>query len=215
MTVGKRDVSVILIDDNDDEREAVKWVLEGRDYKVYAFESAMDYMGFEPPPKPCIILLDLIMPIMNGSELLRILNSRGCIHPICILTGFANVERTRDVMKAGAHDVLIKPIDPQELLRNVHECAKIAHERFEHARRYDIADGRLSGLTKREREVFEHMAMGQSSKVIARNMDIAVRTVEAHRSKVMEKTGARCVADLVELGHIQKNPAPHLQRRAS
>ena len=102
-------------------------------------------------------------------------------------------------MKKGAVDFIRKPFRDQELLDRIHEALSL-----EAANRQAVADleeirARVDSLTPREHEVFERVAEGQANKVVAIDLEISERTVEIHRSQVMQKTKARSLADLVKM----------------
>ena len=119
--------------------------------------------------------------------------------PIIVITGHADVATAVRAMKAGAVDFIEKPFSDQLLLDHVHRSIEQDRERrAERARALDIM-GRRETLTPRQRRVMDLVADGSSNRIIAQSLGISLKTVEAHRAKVMEKMKARSVAELVKL----------------
>ena len=136
---------------------------------------------------------------MSGPELQEQLSELRSSFPIIFLTGHADVPTTVRVMKAGAEDLLTKPISERSLV----ECIKGAFTRFEAERRKQdwksSAQSRLETLTPREREVFEYVVRGKMNKQTAHELGITERTIKAHRQRLFEKLGVKTVAELVSL----------------
>jgi FixJ family two-component response regulator len=140
------------------------------------------------------------MPGMSGLDLQREMKRRAQDLPIIIITGHGDVPLAVAALKAGAVDFLEKPFDAAAILDTVDEALR----RIEANRpaggmdRAAIA-ARVGQLTAREREVMDLVVAGHPNKVVAHRLGIAVRTVEIHRARVMEKTGARNLSELVRL----------------
>jgi FixJ family two-component response regulator len=145
------------------------------------------------------ILLDVRLPDLSGPELQIRLNELGFALPVIFLTGYPDINDVVRAIKAGAEDVLIKPIESDELLR----ATERAVARHEKSRASKMAiDGhriRFASLTPREQQVFRLVVRGNVNKQIARQIGAAVRTVKAHRERVMEKMGVKSLAELVSV----------------
>jgi FixJ family two-component response regulator len=104
-----------------------------------------------------------------------------------------------EAMKHGAVDFIRKPFRDQELLARIHEAP--ANDDTQRAHQADISEvrARIETITPREKQVYERVTEGQANKVIAIDLGISERTVEIHRSQVMQKAGARTLADLVRM----------------
>ena len=139
------------------------------------------------------------MPGMDGLSLLGVLRQHGCMLPVLIVSGHADVRTAVGAMKAGAADVIEKPYAECAILRAV----QLALERGTHwadGRAGDpAAAARLAALTPRERDVLRGMVGGLANKAIALNLGISPRTVEIHRANLMEKLGCRSLAEAVRL----------------
>jgi len=139
------------------------------------------------------------MPGMSGLDLQEYLANRHIQLPVIIITGHGDVPMAVRAMKAGALDFIEKPFNDEALLDAIRRALVLAVEqRSLQARQAEIAT-RLALLTPREHEVMEMVADGRSNKEIANALGVSAKTVEAHRARVMEKTGARSLAELVRM----------------
>jgi two-component system response regulator FixJ len=144
-------------------------------------------------------VLDIRMPGMSGLELQEKLIEDKAPIPIVFITGHGDIPMAVDAMKRGAVDFIRKPFRDQELLDRVHEALHAdSDNRSAYADLTNIRE-KVDSLTPREHEVFERVARGQANKVVAIDLGISERTVEIHRSQVMQKTKARTLADLVRM----------------
>jgi FixJ family two-component response regulator len=190
---------VYLVDDDAAVRAGFTALFRSVGLPVRSFDSAESFLeGVEPDAEGCL-LLDVRMPGMSGLELQERLRDRGVALPIVLISAHADVPMAVRAMKTGAVDFLEKPVNEQELLERVQACLRTAHRLREEADSTAAARARLEGLTPREREVVELLVEGESSKVIAARLDISPRTVDVHRSHIMEKLGVKSVAELVAI----------------
>ena len=139
------------------------------------------------------------MPGLGGLELQQELINRGDKIPIIFITGHGDVPMAVEAMQKGALDFIQKPFRDQELLDRVRDALKTDRERRAIQRRRNDVSDRIALLTKRENEVFDLVVTGKPNKVIAYELGVSQRTVEIHRSRVMEKMQARSLADLVKM----------------
>jgi FixJ family two-component response regulator len=145
------------------------------------------------------IVLDVRMPGMSGMDLQKKLNDLGSTLPIIFITGHGDVPMAVEAMRAGAEEFLQKPFRDQDLLDRVHTALQRDQDnRAATTQRQDVRD-RVTQLTAREREVFDQLVDGKSTKQIAAAFALSPRTVEIHRSRVLEKMGVRSVAELVKV----------------
>jgi two-component system response regulator FixJ len=139
------------------------------------------------------------MPDMDGLTLQRRLSEAGVALPVIVMTGHGDVPIAVAALKAGAADFLEKPFDDDRLLTAVHAALAVSQAtQRQAAAAADIAT-HIASLTPREREVLDLMVAGHQNKVIAHELGASPRTVEVHRGRVMEKMGARSLADLVRM----------------
>lgn len=190
---------VFVVDDDEPVRDAIGMLLETVDIPYRSYDSAQAFLDeYDPEHRGCLVL-DIRMPGMSGLELQQRLIEMEAPIPIVFITGHGDVPMAVEAMKRGAIDFIRKPFRDQELLDRVHQAlAREADERAEAETIADVRD-RVGALTPREHEVFLRVAAGQANKVVAIELGISERTVEIHRSQVMQKTGARSLADLVRM----------------
>ncbi len=189
-----------VVDDDPSIRHSLTLLIEGAGRPVAAFASgAAFFAGFDPADAACIVL-DVRLPDMDGIAILRRLRQANPPPPVLIITGHGDVPLAVKAMKAGAADFIEKPFNGETILARIEAVlttpSAVAAGRD---RRADEAAARLAALTPREREVLEKLVIGQPNKVIAYELGISPRTVENHRARVMEKTGAGSLSHLVRM----------------
>ena len=188
---------VYVIDDDDALRDSLRFLLEGAGHEVELFPSAEQFLAACDLSAGGCIILDVRMPGMSGIELQDELMRRGAGLPIIFLTGHGDVPMAVDAVKKGAFDFLEKPFDDEHLLRLVAEALRLEDATRQRRERQAAAAARLGTLTRREREVLECVITGMVNKRIAEHLGISVKTVEAHRARLMDKVGADSTAHLV------------------
>jgi FixJ family two-component response regulator len=190
---------VYVVDDDDALRDALRFLLESAGYAAETYAAAEQFLALPRfQPGSCIIL-DVRMPGMSGIELQRELARRGSILPIIFLTAHGDVPMAVSAVKHGAFDFIEKPFEDERLLRLVDEALKLdAVARGRLARRL-TAVARLDTLTPREREVLDCVVAGKLNKRTAEELGISIKTVEAHRAKLMQKLHVDSTAELVRL----------------
>lgn len=187
-----------IVDDDDDFRDSLLWLLESHDYHVVCHASAEALLdGFDDRGPGCLIL-DIRMPGMSGLELFEELVARGNRWPVIFITGHGDVPMAVRAVKRGAFDFLEKPFEEQSLLAAVDAALTHSRSRAQDASWREGFGARLESLTSREREVLELVIQGKMNKIIADALGISIKTVEAHRGKMMDKMGVRSIADLVQ-----------------
>lgn len=191
--------TVFVVDDDKEMRNSLRRLLMTMHLNVELYGSAQEFMEHYKPECPGCIILDVRMPRMGGLDLQARLVEQGVRTPVIIVTGHGDVPTAVRAMKGGAFGFIEKPFDEQELLDYVNKCIALDHEmRQEAARRKDIG-ARMAQLTARELEVLELVVTGKTNKMIATELDISCKTVEVHRSRVMDKMQADSVANLARL----------------
>lgn len=194
--------TVYVIDDDQALREQLTFTIESVGLRVEAFASAEDFLASFDRKRPGCLVLDVRMPGMDGLELQDRLRAEESILPIILVTGHGDIPMTVRAMRAGAVDFLEKPFREQQLL----ECIRLAIERNRrsHCRQAEraAARNRVANLTDREREVMDLVVAGGQNKTIATELSLSHKTVECHRTKIMSKTQAKSVPDLIRLAHL-------------
>lgn len=199
------DATVYVIDDDASIRELLGWLMKRNGIAVQAFPDARSFLkAYQPGGGGCLVL-DLYMPGMSGLDLQRYLIDQGIQMPVVFLSGRADVPKAVQAVKSGAIDFIEKPFDYKRIVSVVQECLRRdAEARASRDRSRAIAD-RLSTLTQREREVLDLVVAGKINRVIAETLEISVKTVEAHRSKIMEKLEVGSVAELVQAALLARS----------
>lgn len=198
---GKRVVHVV--DDDAEVRAVLKRLLELMGFEAVLHGTAQAFLDAAHDPAPGCALLDLYMPAMNGLDVQAELQRRGIRLPVIIMTGQGDVPVAVQAMKAGAVDFIEKPFDDKTLL----DAINVALARgAEPDRDKEIADAaeRVANLSAREREVLFALVSGKTNKLIAFDLGISVRTVEVHRSRMMERLGVPQLAEAVRLAVLAR-----------
>jgi len=191
--------TVFIVDDEEAVRDSIALLLRSIGLKTRAYPDAQSFLVEYQPDWPGCLLLDVRMPRLGGMELQKELNRRGVALPVIFITGHGDVPMAVEAMRAGALDFLQKPFKDDELIRRVQKALEQdARDRQQLGQRNQIRE-RLESLTPREREIADRIVAGQANKVVAAELDISERTVELHRARIMQKMGARALAQLVQM----------------
>ena len=191
--------NVFVVDDDQAMRNSLKWLIESVGMKVETYSTADEFIRNYYPGRAGCLLLDVRMPGMSGLELQEHFIKHQINIPIIIITGHGDVPMAVRAMKSGAVDFIEKPFNDELLLESIRNALSMdIEQRAAQAERAEIAT-RLANLTPREHEVMEMVTAGKSNKEIAQTLGVSAKTVEAHRSRVMEKMQADSLADLVKM----------------
>ena len=188
-----------IVDDDDDIRDALGFMLECKGWQVRAYASARDFLTQDSPSIPGCLLLDIRMPDMSGVQLQTLMKEQRIQLPIIFITGHADVETAVATLKAGALDFLQKPVDDQRLLTAIGSAVmnNLNHRRTE--MELSSFRSRLMQLTQREREVIRMVAHGMSNKQVAENLGISEKTVQVHRGSAYRKLDLHNAAEIARL----------------
>jgi two-component system response regulator FixJ len=201
---------VHVVDDDDAVRDSLAVLLESAGFTVRCYDSACAFLAAAPGLPGGCVLTDVRMPDIDGLALQRRMVEQRLRLPVIVMTGHGDVPIAVEALKAGALDFLEKPFDDERLMDAVRRAlAASVHARREAAATAGIA-ARLANLTPREREVLDRLVAGQPNKTIAYDLGTSPRTVEVQRARVMEKMGARSVAELVRMAIAVEQSAPPL-----
>lgn len=188
---------VYVVDDDAAVRSSLALLLKSVSLATATFESALQFLDKVTPAAAGCLVLDIRMPGMSGLELQQQMKQRAYQLPIIFITGHGDVSMAVHAMREGAVDFIEKPFRDQELLDRINQALETDRARRRVADETVHIRERFGGLTPREHEVMLRIARGQANKVIAIELGLSERTVEIHRAKVMHKTGARSLAELV------------------
>ena len=190
---------VFVVDDDLAIRDSLTALLQASGYAAAAYESADAFLAGEAPRAAGCLIVDVRMPGKNGLELQKELVGLGSPLAVIVMTGHADIPIAVQAMKAGAVDFLEKPCEESALLESVSRAFERVATASRHSDAAHAVTAHMQTLTDRERQVLDLIVAGRANKVIAYELDISPRTVEIHRSRVMEKMGARNLADLVRM----------------
>ena len=191
--------TVYIVDDDEAVRESLGLLLESVDQVSSGFDSATSFLGAYDDEMAGCIVLDIRMPGMNGMELQKKLNDVNSILPIIFVTGHGDVPMAVEAMQHGAVDFIQKPYREQDLLDKINQALNIDQQQRADLKEKQAIIKRIETLTPREKEVMAMMIDGNANKVIAIDLGISQRTVEIHRSRVMEKMSTHSLAHLVRM----------------
>lgn len=179
--------AVFIVDDDEAVRDSMRWLLEANGFATNCFSSAEKFLdAYTPESKGCL-LADVRMPGMSGLALQEEVRQRGWSLPVVLVTGHGDVPMAVASIKKGAFDFLEKPFNDEQLC-NVVRAALAS-----------TVNPVMAKLTSREAQVLERIVAGRLNKQIADDLSISIKTVEAHRANIMEKLGARTMADLMKV----------------
>ncbi len=190
---------IYIVDDDEGVRDSLSWLLEGKGYRTQCFSSAESFLaGFDANRLACLIT-DIRMGGASGLQLQDKLVEMGVPLPIAFITGHGDVPLAVSTMKKGAMDFIQKPFEEKALVDLVEKMRGQAVQSFAAKQSQNSRQALLSKLTARESQVVERIVAGRLNKQIADDLDISIKTVEAHRANIMEKLGAHTVADLLKV----------------
>ena len=186
-------LTVYIVDDDASVRDSLALMLGLAGYRTALFADAESFLVALRPDWSGCVLADLRLPGKSGLELQAALASAGVGLPVVIITAHGDVPAARAAFRADAVDFIEKPFDQAQVVAAIES----AFSRETLRQRRASEKERLATLTAREREVLEHAAKGLHAKEIAAALGISTRTVEVHRTRIMEKLGVRNIAELV------------------
>lgn len=198
-TLNTHEATVYVVDDDPSVLRMLEALVATIGVDVQAFPSAREFLAaYRAKPCHCLVC-DLRMPEIDGMELQKRLKAMDAAPPIIFLTGFAEVNIAVDAMKHGAFDFLEKPFGAQALLGKIQSA--LDRSRIDYAKwlEHQATEARLALLTPKERDVIRYVVEGKSSREISEQLGISIRTVENHRTRIMEKLHVETTVELVKL----------------
>jgi NarL family two-component system response regulator LiaR len=189
-------IRVLVVDDHAVVREGLRMFLELQDGIEVAGEAADGEEAIEAAERlrPDVVLMDLVMPALDGLAAMRALRERVPGARVIVLTSFADDDKLLPALRAGAAGYLLKNAEPQELARAVRaaNAGEALLDPHVAARLVDALAGEkepLDRLTPREREVLQLIGRGFSNKRIAQELRLSEKTVKTHVGHVLAKLG--------------------------
>jgi two-component system response regulator DctR len=194
-----------VIDDDDAVCDAIAWQLRTRKIECATWSSAEDFLGaWHPEWRGCIVL-DIRLDGMSGLACFDTLIENQCQLPVIFITGQGNIQMAVGAIKKGAFDFVEKPFNHNELVERILAAFELSDERRHTEASREVVEERLALLSSREREVMDLILAGRYNKVIASQLAISMRTVEAHRSHIFEKMKVRSAVELAQVLAVLKD----------
>jgi RNA polymerase sigma factor (sigma-70 family) len=188
---------VYVIDDDAPIRDSLSLMLGLAGYATRLFADAESFLAaFDGGWSGCVVA-DLRLPGMSGTQLQEQLRRRGRRIPFVIITAHGDVPAARAAFRAEAVDFIEKPFDEAQLRSAIEAAFALEDRRASAAGQQQAIEEKLARLTARERQVLEEAAKGLHAKEIGAALGISARTVEVHKSRIMDKLGVRNIGELV------------------
>jgi FixJ family two-component response regulator len=188
---------VYIVDDDDAVRTSLAWLLSSVNIRTECFDGPEAFLkAYDADSLSCLIL-DVRMPEISGFQLQEQLKEIGADIPVIFVSGHGDIPMSVRALRNGAVDFLEKPYNSQQMLERIQVTLKtVAGNRHARERRLRL-QAKLKTLTTREREIMEKVILGASSKVIARDLNISVKTVDVHRASIKDKLDCASTASMV------------------
>ena len=189
--------TVFIVDDDKAVRDGLAELIDSVRLRPRTFGTAHEFLDAYDPSQPGCLLLDVRLPGMSGLRLHDELIARGIRIPIIFISGHGDLPMAVEAMKKGAYDFLEKPVGDQALLDRIN--AALAEDLRRRKSQMEVAAllGKLDLLTPREREVLELLRAGKPTSVIAKALNISQKTVQVHRTRILEKMEVDTITALV------------------
>lgn len=201
--------TIYIVDNDRENLQAVSAMANAMLLPSKAYTSGRKLLDELDVDRPGCIIAEIRIPDIGGLQLQQRLVAMGATTPVIFLTSHWSVPIVVRAMKAGAFNFFEKPLDEQSMWEAVQEAIYSDQERYEERHRQRTLERRLAEITRMEREVLDLVLQGMPNRVIAEKQGVSVRTVELRRSKLMEKLGAKSLAELVQIGLCVKRPIDH------
>lgn len=196
---------IYIVDDDTEVTRALEWLFKSVQISTQIFLSPNEFLSAYPALEQGCILLDVRMPQISGMELLRILPKNPATLPIIIITGHGDIPMAVQAIKLGAVDFITKPFNEQSLLEKIQKALLQTSERIDSYIALEKVDKAYKSLSQREMQILNYIVDGTLNKQIAFELNIAISTVEMHRSKVMQKMNANNLAQLIKKVLLLRN----------
>jgi FixJ family two-component response regulator len=199
MTVAPSVPTVFIVDDDEPVRRGLARLMRSAGLNVETHAGGRAFLDSYEPGRAGCLVLDMCMPGMSGHELQDLLLASESDLPVIAISAFADVPMAVRTMRSCSVDFFEKPLDDQKLLEAVQRAIRLHNEILQAKTERAELHSRFSGLTPRERQVLDLVISGHQNRAIAAELGVGVKTVEMHRGRVMDKTRASNVADLVRM----------------
>ena len=203
---------VFVVDDDVSVRESLELLIRFEGWEPQTFASALEFLARPRAVVPSCLVLDISLPGLNGLDLQKQIAVERPDMPIIFITGYGDVPKTVQAMKAGAVEFLTKPFSDDVLLSAIRQAVERSQTTLGHAAEVRMLRDRYASLSGREREVMALVVAGLMNKQVGSDLGISEITVKAHRGRMMHKMKADSLAELVNMAArlgIARAPKPH------
>ena len=190
---------VFVVDDDVSVRESLELLIRCEGWEPQTFASAPEFLAHPRTLVPSCLVLDISLPGLNGLDLQKQVAVERSEMPIIFITGYGDVPKTVQAMKAGAVEFLTKPFSDDVLLSAIRQAVERSETTLSLAAQMRILRDRYASLSGREREVMALVVAGLLNKQVGSDLGISEITVKAHRGRMMQKMKATSLADLVNM----------------
>jgi FixJ family two-component response regulator len=190
--------TVYVVDDDRSVRESLSLLIESAGWRPETYASGVDFLASKRTPAPNCLLLDVVMPDLDGCDVQELV-AEHVGTPVIFVTGRGDVPIAVRAMKAGAVDFFLKPPPGAALLDAIRDALDRSSAALRDAEIARRLERRRASLSPREREVMALVVAGRLNKQIAGELRITEFTVKTHRGRVMRKMGAGSLAELVTM----------------
>jgi FixJ family two-component response regulator len=199
--------TVFIVDDDENIRQILAMMCKSAGLEAITFSSALRFLVEYDKTQAGCLILDIKMSDMDGLELQKKLITQNIHIPIIFISGLSNVSMAVRAMKEGAFDFFEKPFDNDLLINRIHQAVSLDVQKREEQAHTELMRKCFSQLTEREKQVMDLIVSGMVTKQIAHKLAISTKTVDFHRTHIMEKLGIGSIAELVHkvLAFMAKN----------
>ena len=191
--------TVFVVDDDATTRKSIEDALVSVGLRAEAYATVRELIERVSPDRAGCIIIDVHEEGTAGVDAQVSLKSRDCHQPVIVVTGQYDVPTAVRAMREGAIDVLPRPLNPQQLIDDVHRALTLDQALRKKADGVQELKRRYAQLTAREQEVMSLVIAGGPNWQVAENLGITERTVKAHRGRVMEKMQAESLVHLIHM----------------
>ena len=199
---------VFVVDDDVSVREALESLIRTTGWQCRTFASAEEFLAQPRVLTPGCLILDVMLPDLDGLDLQALIADRAEM-PVIFITGFGDVSMTVRAMKAGAMEFLTKPFRDEVILGAIRSAVERSLVSASREASLQTLRERYAAVSHRERQVMALVVQGRLNKLIGAELGISEATVKAHRGKMMRKMNAHSVAELVDMAtRLCPTPTP-------
>ena len=201
-------IRIALVDDDPAVLDSLRLYFERKKVQIGCFGTSKEFLAaVDRSAQFDCVVSDVRMPGMSGLDLVNHLKTRGFNRPIVLITGHGDIDMAVSAIKLGAFDFIEKPFDEARLLASIRDAVERHREQMSSAVEIERLRSRFNSLSPRQHQVMELIVAGLSSKEIGIRLNLSAKTVDNHRAWVMERIGARNLAELVRMAiTIQGRP---------